>query len=123
MSGPVGALTGTAGVVRRFLEAFGRGDVDAVMAAMAEDCVFESTDPPAGRRHCGQGAVRRCWEQVFATPGARFETEEVLVCGERAVVRWTYRWGSGTGAGSVRGIDLFTVRDDLVTEKLSYVKG
>nr|WP_206202060.1 nuclear transport factor 2 family protein [Thermus caldilimi] len=32
--------------VRRFNEAINRHDVDAVMAAMTEDCVFENTYPP-----------------------------------------------------------------------------
>ncbi|MGA7105410.1 MAG: nuclear transport factor 2 family protein [Candidatus Deferrimicrobiaceae bacterium] len=32
--------------VRRFNEAFDRQDVDGIMAAMTEDCVFENTCPP-----------------------------------------------------------------------------
>ena len=121
------AETGTArtlAVVERFLEAFGRGDVDAVMEVMSDDCVFESTEPPDGRRHRGEKAVRRCWQTLFATPGARFATEEVAPFGDRAVVRWRYSWTDGDGAeGHIRGVDLFTVRDSAVVEKLSYVKG
>jgi SnoaL-like domain len=48
-----------------------------------------------------------------------FETEEMIDAGDRVVVRWRYSWGSG----HVRGIDVFTVRDGLVAQKLSYVKG
>lgn len=47
--------------VERFDEAFGRHDVDAVMAAMTDDCVFVDTTPPDGIRHVGTEAVRRCW--------------------------------------------------------------
>ena len=48
------------GAARRFLDAFGRHDVDGVMAAMADDCVFENTWPaPDGEWNVGQAAVRR----------------------------------------------------------------
>ncbi|MFN8557268.1 MAG: nuclear transport factor 2 family protein [Dehalococcoidia bacterium] len=115
---------GTRDVIERFNEAFNRHDVDGIMALMTEDCVFDSTPPPDGERFAGQAAVRACWEQLFAgSPLARFTTEEVFEAGERAVVRWRYDWGSGAGAGHVRGVDLFRVRDGKVAEKLSYVKG
>jgi uncharacterized protein (TIGR03086 family) len=116
----------TRAAVARFGAAFDRGDVDAVMAAMTTDCVFESTAPPDGHRHEGQAAVRQAWTEFFAgSAGATFETEELLVCGDRAIVRWRYSWdpvASGTD-GHVRGVDVFRIRDGLVTEKLSYVKG
>ena len=32
------------------------------------------------------------WREWFArNPGARFEAEEIIVSGDRAVVRWVYR--------------------------------
>lgn len=43
----------------RFAAAFGEGDVEAIMALMTEDCVFESTGPaPDGECHEGAAAVR-----------------------------------------------------------------
>ena len=111
----------TAETVEAFNEAFGRHDVDAVMALMTHDCVFENTLPtPDGERHVGQTDVRKFWEDFFTeSPLARFATEEMVVAGDRAVVRWRFDWGDG----HIRGIDLFRVRDGLVAEKLSYVKG
>jgi len=111
----------TIAAVARFNAAFGRHDVDGVMSAMSDDCVFENTGPaPDGVRHEGAATVRGVWEQFFRdNPDARFETEEQFAAGERCVVRWRYDWG----AGHVRGIDVFRVRDGLVTEKLCYVKG
>lgn len=106
--------------IAAFGEAFDRHDVDAVMAAMTDDCVFENTAPPEGRRYVGQAAVREAFAAFFEESGdAVFTTEEQVFCGDRAVVRWRYDWGTGY----VRGIDLFRVRDGLVAEKLSYVKG
>jgi uncharacterized protein (TIGR03086 family) len=110
----------TAAAVARFSAAFERRDVEAVMAAMTDDCVFESTAPPDGTRHEGQRAVRAAWLDFFReSKDARFEAEDQLVCGNRALVRWCYTWGDG----HVRGVDLFRVRDGRVAEKLSYVKG
>jgi ketosteroid isomerase-like protein len=110
----------TADAVARFGEAFDRHDVDGVMAAMTDDCVFESTAPPDGVRFEGREAVRRAWVDFFANSHeAAFETEEQFVSGDRAVVRWRYAWADG----HVRGIDVFRVRDGLVAEKVCYVKG
>jgi ketosteroid isomerase-like protein len=111
-----------ADVVARFNEAFNRHDVDAVMALMSADCVFEGTAPPDGDRYERADAVRGAWQALFASsPDAHFTAEEILPMGDRVVVRWCYRWGSA--GGHVRGIDLFRVSDGLVTEKLAYVKG
>ena len=116
----------TRDAVDRFNEAFNRHDVDAVMAAMTDDCVFESTTPPAGERHVGQEAVRAAWEAFFAaSPTAHFDAEEVIVAGDRCIVRWIYTWpgSDGDGDGRVHGVDVIRVRDGLVAEKLAYVKG
>jgi hypothetical protein len=64
--------------------------------------------------------VREVWEQFFRlNPNATFVTEEQFAAADRCVVRWRYDWGTG----HVRGVDIFRVRDGLVVEKLSYVKG
>ncbi len=141
--GPRGQLTGDpqvdllAGFGRRaawgpndaalvaFSEAFGSGDVDAIMALMTEDCVFEATTPPDGERHEGAAAVRRVWEELFSTTsGAAFTEEETFVGDDRGVLRWRFDWTEADGStGHVRGVDLLRFRDGKVSEKLSYVKG
>jgi ketosteroid isomerase-like protein len=115
----------TRNTVTRFNEAFNRHDVDAVMALMTDDCLFDSTRPPPdGERLMGQGQVRKFWEEFFQrSPHARFETEEMVAAGDRCVVRWTYHWVRDGKPGRVRGIDLFRVYEGRVAEKLSYVKG
>lgn len=116
----------TLGAIDRFNEAFGRRDVDGVMRAMTDDCVFENTcPPPDGERYVGQEAVRGFWERFFrSSPNAVFETEEIFASGDRCAVRWLYRWVGKDGTpGHIRGVDLFRVRDGKVAEKLSYVKG
>ena len=116
----------TLDAVERFNEAFLRQDVDGVMRAMTDDCVFENTlPPPDGERFEGQAQVRGFWERFFrSSPGSTFEAEEIFASGDRCVVRWRYRWRDGEGnPGHVRGVDVFRVRDGKVAEKLSYVKG
>jgi hypothetical protein len=39
-------------------------------------------------------------------------------------MRWRYSWVDSDGQpGHIRGVDLYTLRDGLIAEKLSYVKG
>jgi ketosteroid isomerase-like protein len=124
LSAPADAAA-TRAIVERFNEAFNRHDVDAIMAAMTEDCVFESTRPaPDGERLEGAPRVRAAWEALFArSPQARFEVEEILAWDDRCVVRWVYHLVRDGRPGHVRGVDVFLVRDGRVAEKLSYVKG
>jgi len=56
-------------------------------------------------------------------PDAVFETEDVIVSGDRAVVRWVYRKLRNGQPWHLRGVDVFTVRDGRVAAKLAYVKG
>ncbi len=108
-------------VVMQFNDAFNQHDVPAMMALMSEDCLFENTAPaPEGTVYKGQTDVRQFWESFFQESSqAHIEIEEIFGFGERCVMRWKYSWGSG----HVRGVDVFKVRDGLITEKLSYVKG
>lgn len=112
-------------VIERFNQAFNDHDVDAIMANMTDDCVFENTRPaPDGTRIVGEAAMRAHWTEFFErSPQARFETEELFASGDRCVVRWVYHWVREGKAGHVRGVDVFRVRDGKVAEKLSYVKG
>src|SRR3954467_10795403 len=80
--------------IEQFHAAFNQHDVDAVMALMTADCVFENTYPPPDGSRCeGQAAVRAFWQELFGgSPHAQFELEELIVAGERGVLRWTYHW-------------------------------
>ena len=116
----------TKAVVDKFNEAFGRGDVEAVMQLMTDDCVFEDTEPaPDGTRLVGQADIKAYWQKMFESGDPKFTTEELFVTGDRAVLRWLYRWADDIPGqpGHVRGVDIITVRGGKVSEKLSYVKG
>jgi limonene-1,2-epoxide hydrolase len=109
-------------VVEAFGAAWADHDLDGALAYLSDDCVFEATGPaPDGSRHVGPDAIRSAWKPIFDDDSSKFEPEEIFVAaaGDRVVQRWCYDWGSG----HVRGIDLFKVDGDRITEKLSYVKG
>jgi len=114
-------------IVMEFNEAFNRHNVPEMMKLMTEDCVFENTDPaPDGTRYSGKEAVTHFWQDFFRqSPKARIEIEEIFGLGNnRCVMRWRYQWEDAAGKeGHVRGVDIFRVRDGLISEKLSYVKG
>ena len=121
---PAAAAT-TPDVVNRFNEAINKHDPVAVAALLAEDTVFENTGPvPDGSRIEGKAAVTAFWEKWFAANAdARFEAEEIIVAGDRCVVRWIYRKMRDGKPWHLRGIDVFTIRDGKVAAKLAYVKG
>jgi uncharacterized protein (TIGR03086 family) len=113
-------------VVRRFGAAWEAWDLDAIMALMAEDAVFESTGPaPDGRRAEGRDAIRAEWQDMFTgTRDASFTFEESFVHGDRASARWVFAWTNDDGTpGHIRGVDVIRVADGRIAEKLSYVKG
>ena len=112
-------------VIDHFNEAFNRQDPEALAALLTEDTVFEDTSPqPDGTRLEGKTAVVAFWREWFKkNPGARFEAEETIICGNRAVVRWIYRKVRNGQLWHLRGIDVFTVRNGKVAAKLAYVKG
>ena len=106
------------------IDAFGAAwaahDLDAALALVTDDCVFDATGPaPDGTRAEGKAAIREAWAPIFADTASRFEPEETFAAGDRVVQRWRYSWTDG----HIRGVDVMRVRDGLVAEKLSYVKG
>lgn len=106
------------------VEAFGRAwaghDLDAAVSLLSDDCVFDATGPaPDGARHVGQSEIRQAWKAIFDDPSSTFEPEETFSSGDRVIQRWRYSWADG----HVRGVDVFKVTDNRITEKLSYVKG
>lgn len=109
--------------MRRFNDAFRFHDPAALAALVANDCILENTQPaPNGSRHVGRDACLAVWQGLAGATETQFTLEDVFVAGERAVIRWRYRWGAGDG-DAIRGVNLMRVRDGLIVEALGYVKG
>ena len=113
-------------VVLEFNEAFNRHDVPGMLTLMTGDCKFETTNPaPDGSVYTGKAALTQFWQDFFfKSPQARITIEEIFGFGFRCVMRWRYDWVDSEGKkGHVRGVDLYQVKEGLISEKLSYVKG
>lgn len=110
-----------------FARRYNRHDVDAIMACLAEDCVFVSFfgTEPFGERFTGADSVRRRIASFLADwPDARWDDATHFVAGDRGVSEWRF---SGTRRGTdqrvVRhGCDLFTFRADKILIKDTYQK-
>ena len=112
----------TADVIRRFNDAFQQHDPGPIAALVAEDCVLENTSPaPDGARFEGHEACVGFWRQIAADTSMTFETEDVLVAGDRATILWRLRFGASQQE-SVRGVNLTRVRDGRIVESRGYVK-
>mgnify|MGYP003930967615 CR=1 FL=1 len=84
----------TRNTVTRFNEAFNRHDVDAVMALMTDDCLFDSTRPPPdGERLMGQGR--------FASSGKSFSSARPTPASRRK--KWSPRETGAWCAGLITG--------------------
>ena len=123
MTGQTADSAATLALVQRFIGSVGRRDVDAILADMTDDAVYENfgQDVDAGR-HEGQAAVRAAFEAVFnAYPDCHSETDELFASGGRCCYCWTMRWTEPDGSEGVsHGTDVFTVRNGKVAYKKTY---
>ena len=74
--------------VDAFAEAWNRHDVDAILAAMTQDAVFEASLGPdvKGTPYSGQAQVRAGIEAVFAQfPDAKWNSPNHFIAGNRGV--------------------------------------
>lgn len=113
-----------------FLEAFGEAwndhDADRIMAAMTDDCIFETGGGESawGDRHEGAVAVRARVEQVWREiPDVSFDEARHFISGDRGCSEWILRGTRTDGtAVEVAGCDLFTFRDGKILVKSSFLK-
>ena len=113
----------TAEVIRRYNEVFHQHDPTALRDLIAPNCIIENSNPaPNGSRHVGHEACFALWQRIATTPGIEFDIEDIVVTGERAIIRWRLRWGEGESK-SVRGVNLMRVQNGQIVEAFGYVKG
>jgi ketosteroid isomerase-like protein len=113
-------------LVLEYKDAFNRHDVRGIMNLMSEDCLIDTTDAsPDGIVIPGRENADRYWQDYFhRSPQAHLEIEEVFGLGNRCILRWKSTWIDGAGKNRhVRGVDIFLVRENLIREQRSYVKG
>lgn len=112
-------------LVLAFNEALNRHDVDAMLGLVSDDCVMESADPaPDGTLYRGKPEIAAYWRALFRrAPHAQMQGEEVFGLGYRCMMRWKYSDGQPADGRSVRGVTLFQIRNNLLSDIRLYVKG
>jgi hypothetical protein len=106
-------------------ERYNRHDSGSILDLLSDDCVFESAEPaPSGTVHAGKESISVYLEGCFSGPSQpSIEVEEIFGMGYRCILRYRRNWIDPAGMSrSVRGIDLFTVRNQKICEWLSYAK-
>jgi ketosteroid isomerase-like protein len=92
--------------------AFNSRDVESIVALFAEDGVFcLSRGPePVGRTLAGKAAIRKALADRFVQiPDMRWENEEYILAGDRAISIWTVRGKSADGEDlNYQGCDIYT---------------
>jgi ketosteroid isomerase-like protein len=113
-------------VLKEFLEAFNRHDLDAIMGYFAEDCVFYMPrgSMPRGDRYVGEDQVRAGLAKRFeGIPDVHYGEDRHWVCGDFGVSEWTLTGTTVSGKKiEVRGVDLLEFAGGKITRKDSFWK-
>ena len=106
-----------------FFDAWARHDLDAAMAYVAEDAIYDEFNQKLWR---GKAAVREGFLPQFRGDygDIQFRVEDLFIDADagEALARWlcTFEWKGTRRAW--RGLDILRFRDGLITEKLTYAK-
>jgi ketosteroid isomerase-like protein len=106
-------------VIEQFNDAFQTRSPDLLTDIVAPDCVMEGIGPaPDGARTEGYDACVTFWRELIEDTTTSFDVEDVVVTGDRAIIRWRLN----TPADSFRGVNLMHVEDGRIVEALGYAK-
>ena len=113
-------------LLKGFLEAFNRHDLDSIMGYFAEDCVFYMPrgSVPRGDRYVGKNEVRAGLAKRFeGIPDVHYGEDQHWVCGDFGVSEWTLTGTSASGQKiEVRGVDLLEFAQGKIARKDSFWK-
>jgi len=110
-------------LTRRFIDAFNRNDLDAMMGFFAADGVYEEFN---GRRNVGKDAIRAAFTPQFtgAFGTMQFLDEDLFVdAGSgKVMASWRCTLSVKGQPTSWRGLDLLHFVDGMLAAKLTYAK-
>jgi taurine dehydrogenase small subunit len=114
-------------LINRLFDAFNRHDADGVGACMTDDVVFEAAVGAEvyGTRTVGRAAVAAGFAKTFNDlPDVRWdEVTSYPGAGDYVTTTWVMRATRPDGLRlEVEGVDLFTLRDGLVSVKRAFRK-
>ena len=106
--------------------AFNRMDLNLISSLLDEDCIFEEPgNAPDGIVYKGRDSIMEFLKNYFSRSGSiKREAEEVTGAGKKCIFCWKCSRKDNSGLlETTRGVDIFTVKNDLVTGKSTYIKG
>ena len=110
-------------LARRFVDAFNREDLDAVMEFFADGAVYDEFN---GRRNVGKDAIRAAFEPQFrgAFGTMRFLDEDLFADADsgKVMASWRCTLAIKGEPTSWRGLDLLHFAGDKIAAKLTYAK-
>src|SRR5690349_12331905 len=113
-------------LLKDFLDAFNRHDLDAIMAFFADDCVFYMPRgaAPRGDRFTGKAEVRAGLAKRFeGIPDVRYGEDRHWAGEGFGVSEWTLTGTTRAGTKlEVRGVDLLEFDGGKITRKDSFWK-
>jgi len=113
-------------LLKRFLEAFNRHDLDSIMSYFADDCVLfmPRGAKPRGDRYVGKKEVRVGLAKRFeGIPDVHYGDDRHWICGDLGVSEWTLTGTSASGQHiEVRGVDLLEFAEGKLIRKDSFWK-
>ena len=117
----------TLDLMKAISAAFNSRDVESIVALFAEDGVFcLSRGPePVGRTLAGKAAIRKALADRFVQiPDMRWENEEYILAGDRAISIWTVRGKSADGEDlNYQGCDIYTFnKEGKISHKNTFWK-
>lgn len=116
----------TTELLKSFLEAFNRHDLDSIMEFFADDCVFYMPrgSKPRGDKFVGKDEVRAGLSKRFeGIPNVHYGDDKHWVGENFGVSEWTLTGTSNTGKYiEVRGVDLLEFNNGKIIRKDSFWK-
>jgi ketosteroid isomerase-like protein len=107
----------------RFTDAFNRDDLDAVMAFMADDAIYDQFD---GARAVGKEAIRAAFVPQFRGDFGtiRFVQEDLFVdeAAQKSLISWVCTLERDGTKRGWRGLDVLHFANGRVVEKHTYAK-
>jgi len=113
-------------LMRQISAAFNSRDVERIVECFAEDGVFCLARGPesVGRTLKGKAAIRKALADRFKQiPDMRWENEDYILAGDRAISIWTVRGKGADGEElNYQGCDIYRFEDDKIIHKNTFWK-
>jgi steroid delta-isomerase-like uncharacterized protein len=110
--------TDAARFVEGFAEAWGRSDVEMLLALLADDVVLRGPGLPDVH---GKAAARQMFTKLFrAFPGLHAIVHRWAASGDTVFIEFTLAGTLGGRELSWAAVDRFTLRDGLAAERVNY---